>query len=155
LRSPSKYDAANLSWTCGEKFIIAFPDIFKRSSFMPKLVIHAGTPQAREFELKPGSNYVGRGDDNDFIIPDPSVSANHARIIVSGGTASIKDLGSTNGTYVNDARVAEVVLQPGHALRLGGVEIFFERETPATSPIVLAPSPGSIRPASPTPPPPG
>ncbi len=90
---------------------------------MPKLIIHAGTPRAFEFELKPGSNYLGRGFSNDFKIEDPSVSGNHAQILVDGEVIVVKDLGSTNGTYINRSQVKEGFLQPGQALHLGSVEL--------------------------------
>ncbi len=128
---------------------------------MPKLVIHSGTSQAREFELKPGSNYLGRGDTNDFIILDPSVSTNHAQIIVNGGTVTIKDMDSTNGTFINHARTTEGILQPGQPLRLGGVEVVYVAEAAilvekpveaaTTSPAATAPRSGQIRIPSPKP----
>ncbi len=99
---------------------------------MPKLVINPGTPQAREFELKPGSNYLGRGFANDIKIVDSSVSTSHAQLTVNGSTVTVKDLGSTNGTFVNRAPVTNSTLQPGQWLRLGGVEMLFETGTPST-----------------------
>ena len=96
---------------------------------MPKLVIKSGAGGAREFELKPGMNYVGRGFANDLKIEDPSVSSNHAQIILDGETAFIKDLGSTNGTFINGASVKEAALRAGETLRLGGVNLDFYTET--------------------------
>ncbi len=95
---------------------------------MAKLVINPGTPQAREFELKPGINYLGRGFANDFKIEDPSVSSSHAEILVNGSSVTVRDLGSTNGTFVNRAPITNLPLQPGQWLRLGGVEMLFETE---------------------------
>jgi len=103
---------------------------------MPKLVINPGTPQARELELKRGTNLVGRGFANDFKIEDPSVSSSHAEIVVSGNTVLVRDLGSTNGTFVNRSPVTKVALQPGQWLRLGGVEMLFEVEAQPASPAV-------------------
>lgn len=103
---------------------------------MPKLVINPGTPQAREFELNPGPNFVGRGFANDFKIEDPSVSGSHAEIMVTGSSVTVRDLGSTNGTFVNRAPVTSVPLQPGQWLRLGGVEMLFEAEAQAAPSVV-------------------
>ncbi len=100
---------------------------------MPKLVVNAGTPQAREFELKPGTNYLGRGFANDFKIEDPSVSGSHAQIVLNGGAVMVKDLGSTNGTFINRSPVTEAALQPGQLLRLGGVEMLFQCEATAST----------------------
>jgi len=47
---------------------------------MPKLVVNAGTPQAREFELKPGTNYLGRGFANDFRLKTRPSSGSHAQM---------------------------------------------------------------------------
>lgn len=101
---------------------------------MAKLVINPGTPQANVFELKPGTNYLGRGFANDFKIDDGSVSTSHAEIVLNGGSVMVKDLGSTNGTFINRAPVTEAVLQPGQWLRLGGVEMLLESETAVTAP---------------------
>lgn len=68
---------------------------------MARLVVSPGTPQAREVMLKPGINTIGRHEDNDLPIPDPSISEAHCQIIVSEGGVRLRDLGSTNGTFVN------------------------------------------------------
>src|SRR5260221_12006440 len=101
---------------------------------MPKLVVNPGTPQAREFELKPGTNYLGRGFANDFKIEDPSVSGSHAEIVLNGGAVMVKDLGSTNGTSINPVPATEAALQPLHRVQLGGVELFFHDDEPAAAP---------------------
>ena len=49
---------------------------------------------------------VGRDDDCDAVIPDPSVSGRHARLEFDGVTWVLSDLGSTNGTWLNGARLA-------------------------------------------------
>src|SRR5258708_21890661 len=109
---------------------------------MPKLVVNPGTPQAREFELKPGTNYLGRGFANDFKIEDPSVSGSHAEIVLNGAAVLVKDLGSTNGTFINRSQVTEATLQPGHLLRLGGVEMLFQCDETAAVPVVSSAVPG-------------
>ena len=72
---------------------------------MARLLINPGSPSAWEIQLKPGTNLLGRGFANDFKITDPSVSGSHCQIVVEGGQFVIKDLGSTNGTFVNRAPV--------------------------------------------------
>ena len=81
--------------------------------------------------MKPGTNYVGRAFANDFKIEDPSVSGSHAQIVVNDGGVTVKDLGSTNGTFINRLPVAEGKLQPGQWLRLGGVEMILEEDSAA------------------------
>src|SRR5579872_7020549 len=97
---------------------------------MPKLVINPRTPQAREIELKPGANFLGRGFANDFTIEDASVSSSHAQIVVEGDSVMVKDLGSTNGTCIDREPVTESALQPGQILRLGGVEMLLQGDPP-------------------------
>lgn len=60
---------------------------------------------AREIALSPGSNILGRGGDAVAWIDDPSVSRHHAVIAITESTATIEDLGSKNGTFVQGVRV--------------------------------------------------
>jgi len=76
----------------------------------------------RTFELSGERTTVGRVDDNSFQIPDPSVSSHHAEILLRGADIVVKDLNSTNGSYLNDNKITEIVLQPGQVLRFGQVE---------------------------------
>ena len=107
-----------------------------------RLLINPGTPQAWEIQLKPGSNRIGRGEHNDFQVPHGSISGTHCEIIISSAGAMIKDLGSTNGTFINRAPVTEAVLQPGQHLQLGSVDMIFESGAPgtasATAPVAVA-----------------
>lgn len=95
---------------------------------MPKLILHYGTATARAFELKPGANFLGRDPGNDVMIDDASVSGSHAQLVVDRATATVTDLGSSNGTFIDREPVVEAVLQAGQFLRLGGVEMYFESE---------------------------
>jgi Inner membrane component of T3SS, cytoplasmic domain len=125
---------------------------------MPRLVIHAGTPQAKEYELKQGKNYIGRGFANDFQIEDGSVSTQHCQITVNGNQIHFQDLGSTNGSRLNGASVKEAMLQAGQRLGLGSVELLFHGDgaavtstVAASSSIVVQAAPMAV--AAPTPPP--
>jgi hypothetical protein len=105
---------------------------------MPKLIIHSSAQPARQFQLRTGMNSVGRGDANDLQILDPSISTRHAEITVDGTAVLVKDLGSTNGTFVNQAPVTEATLCPGQSFRLGGVDLILEDDARA---VVVAPVP--------------
>ena len=102
---------------------------------MARLVVNPGSPTAWEIELKAGANTIGRGFANDFKISDPSVSGSHCRIIIDSGNVIIKDLGSTNGTFINRAPVTEATLQPGQTIHLGGVEMLFRTDAPGDAPV--------------------
>ncbi len=113
---------------------------------MSRLVVNPGTPQAWEIQLRPGTNFIGRGEANDFKINDPSVSGAHCQILVSDTSVVLKDSGSTNGTFVGGARIQEGNLEHGKSIRLGGVEMIFYSGTNTTATAVAsAPSPPAIR----------
>ena len=90
---------------------------------------------------------IGRADGNDFQIVDTSISGRHCEVRLRGNELEVRDLRSTNGTFVDDKLVTEAILQPGQTLRLGEVELNLEI-TPA-DPSVVAPSAAahSIKPA--------
>lgn len=62
---------------------------------------------------------VGRGTDNDIVIPDERVSRHHGRFSARHGTLVYTDLGSTNGSQVGGVRVHEIALGAGDVVRLG------------------------------------
>ncbi len=73
-----------------------------------------------EFVLQQGENLVGRSADAQVRIDSPKVSRNHAKITIDGDTAVVEDLGSKNGTFVGDTRVAgPTPIKHGDQLRLG------------------------------------
>lgn len=80
----------------------------------------------QEFLLPEGELEVGRVDGNAIVIPDPSVSRNHALVLVSSSSASVQDLGSSNGTLVNGERVSTRTLGQGDVVSFGNVEFEFQ-----------------------------
>jgi len=87
----------------------------------------------RTHELKADKTTVGRVEDNVFQIAEPSVSSHHCEVLVQGKDVIVRDLNSTNGTYVNGEKVNEGPLKPGQILRLGQVEMRLETDAPAPS----------------------
>src|SRR6478735_6107274 len=92
---------------------------------MPRLLVNPGLPSAWEIPLRPGTNRIGRGNANDFTIADPSVSTSHCTIEIFDHTVVLRDLGSTNGTFVDRAPIQEATLQLGQTIQLGGVQMVF------------------------------
>lgn len=69
---------------------------------------------------------IGRGLNNDIILEDTRVSRHHAQLRYRSRRFWITDLGSTNGTYVNNEQVAEQSLGDGDVISLGGLELTFK-----------------------------
>ncbi len=90
---------------------------------MAKLVVYTESLKGLSHELKVERTTVGRVEDNTFQIADPSVSSHHCEILLKGTDVVVKDLNSTNGTYINGDRISEATLKPGQTLRLGQVDL--------------------------------
>jgi len=89
----------------------------------PQLLLIVGS---RHLALNPGANGVGREPTCDVYINDASVSRSHAQIEVRGETATIKDLGSKNGTRVRGSLLASPAdLQDGDEIAFGSVKARF------------------------------
>lgn len=85
----------------------------------------------RAHELKADKTTIGRVEDNTFPIAEPSVSSHHCEVLLRGAEVVVKDLESTNGTYINGDRITESVLKPGQILRLGQIEMRLETDDAA------------------------
>lgn len=75
----------------------------------------------KEFTLENGSSIIGRKIDADLRIPLAEVSRTHCEIRVDGNKVELRDLGSSNGTFVNDRKVVEATLSPGDRVGIGPV----------------------------------
>lgn len=120
---------------------------------MAKLVILNQGMTGRIFDLDVERTTVGRVEDNTFHIADGSVSSHHAEILLRGTDIVIKDLNSTNGTFINGEKITETVLKPGQTLRLGQVELKIDDGKPVTAP-PPAPAPAGASSPAPQPAPP-
>ncbi len=77
--------------------------------------------ERREFPLSEPQTILGRRQDCDLRIPTKDVSRQHCVVSIDKSRVLAKDLGSSNGTFVNGKRIAEAELAPGDRLRLGPV----------------------------------
>jgi len=112
---------------------------------MAKLVILNQGMTGRAFELNVDRTTVGRVEDNTFQITDPSVSSHHAEILLRGTEILVRDLNSTNGTFLNGDRITEAVLKPGQVIRFGQVELKIDDGQPVAAPTpVSAGAPTSV-----------
>lgn len=84
--------------------------------------------KGRRFAFAEGMT-IGRGEDNDVVIPDAFVSHHHARIFAHGNQFVLEDLGSRNHTYLNGTALSgRTYLKPGDEIRIGFVTMRFERQ---------------------------
>jgi predicted component of type VI protein secretion system len=105
---------------------------------MARLVVLSEGFTGLTCELKVDKTTIGRLEDNAFQIPEQSVSSHHCEVVQRGVELVVKDLNSTNGTFINGEPVKEAVLKSGQILRLGQVEL--RLETGASRPAPPAPA---------------
>jgi predicted component of type VI protein secretion system len=85
-----------------------------------QLVIKAGPEEGKVIPLAMDPVTIGREQGVELTISDPEISRKHAKITYQGGQYVIQDLGSTNGTFVNNQRLTgPYVLRPGELIYLG------------------------------------
>jgi pSer/pThr/pTyr-binding forkhead associated (FHA) protein len=93
---------------------------------MARLVLLSEGLTGKTFELKPELTTVGRLPDNTLQIAEASVSSHHAEIQLRGNDLFVRDLGSTNGTFINGEKINEGTVKAGQILRLGMVDMRLE-----------------------------
>lgn len=90
---------------------------------LAKLICVGGTQKGNSFPVTTAGVTVGRDAKNDIVITDPRASNQHAWVGIIGRQAVLRDLGSTNGTFLNahmDALISEAALSPGDTIFFGG-----------------------------------
>ena len=100
---------------------------------MAKLVVLSAGMTGRTHELKADKTTIGRVEDNTFQIAEASISSHHCEVLLRGSEVVVRDLNSTNGTFINGEKVTETVLKPSQILRLGQIEMRLETDTPAAA----------------------
>jgi len=90
------------------------------------LVQYSGAKLGKRYPLTDPQSVVGRSPTVAIVINDTSVSRQHARFVLVGDHVMVEDMGSSNGTFVNDVRTpAQVQLKDGDIIRLGTVLLKF------------------------------
>ena len=92
----------------------------------PKLTVLSPDQPPSIVELDQEYTHVGRSSGNEISLPYPSVSNRHCIFIMSGPDIVLRDLNSSNGTFVNSEAITEVILRPGDMIQIGVVQMKFE-----------------------------
>ncbi len=91
----------------------------------PTLTILKGPQTGQTFELNASEISIGRDPSCDVFLNDMTVSRHHAKIIVTASGATVTDLGSLNGTWVDGAIVNSAVLCDGSTIQVGTFRMVF------------------------------
>lgn len=90
---------------------------------MARLIILTGAHKGEELELQRQSNILGRAEGNDFTLNDPTVSSRHCEVFVDEHVVRVRDLDSTNGTFIDNARIRNAEIRSNQVLMLGSMEM--------------------------------
>lgn len=121
-------DAAGLGAVAsGHTMVLDRDALLKDRPRAPKAEIEI-VKERRRIPLGPEPCTIGRDPQNDIVLDDRPVSRKHAEIRLRLGRYTLYDLQSTNGTYVNGRRIAEVVLSDGDRITISGNEMVLRAE---------------------------
>ncbi|MGF1578714.1 MAG: ATP-binding protein [Gemmataceae bacterium] len=86
---------------------------------MPRLLIIKGTDEGKQFELSTPLLGIGRDAENPIRLHDTEVSRRHAEFVLTEDGYKLKDIGSANGTFVNNIKITEQSLKAGDQIQIG------------------------------------
>jgi hypothetical protein len=99
----------------------------EKPSSQPYLLLRVGDSQ-KDFPLTKLEIKIGRAKQNDIVVPDLNVSRKHALIIKTDRGYLLKDLESTNGTYLNGERITEKFLKHNDFIKIGNATFTFKEK---------------------------
>jgi len=96
------------------------------------LIYDPDTPNQKVYTLESGINTIGREDDNTIVVLHGYLSRHHAQIVISSDSdsATLTDLQSLNGTFVNECKIEECQIKHGDLIRFGSVFFKFVKTLP-------------------------
>jgi hypothetical protein len=112
--------------TTGATITTAEPLSVRIHDSQPKLTVTRPDLPPIVYTLEQEYTHVGRAQSNEIALPYPSVSNRHCIFVQSGPDIVLRDLNSSNGTYVNGEAISEVILRPGDTIQAGTVMMKFE-----------------------------
>lgn len=89
------------------------------------VVIHRGPAKGARFLLDQSQSSIGRASESQIFLDDVTVSRKHALIEVEAGVFTLQDLGSLNGTYLNNQSISKSVLKTGDEIQIGKFHLLF------------------------------
>jgi len=95
------------------------------------LIVQRGPDSGSRFLLDGDCTTAGRHPDSDIFLDDVTVSRRHAQFLRVPGGFSVRDVGSLNGTYVNRARIEEMLLSGGDEVQIGKYRLVFFAAVPS------------------------
>ena len=115
-----------------------------------QLVLRVGPSPGKVFPLMKNEITIGRDINNEIVINDAEISRKHCRLVMTADGFVIEDLGSTNGTWVNERRISsQHLLRSGESIRLGdNITLIYEMvgfDADATVASTSAPPPQPAR----------
>src|SRR5712691_3136375 len=94
---------------------------------LASFLVKSGSLKGQRLTVRTPIVNIGRADYNDLVVPDESVSTQHAKLQRREGVWILVDLGSTNGTFADGERVSgDAALAPGMLVRFGDIQLAFE-----------------------------
>jgi len=93
------------------------------SVVMARLQFKTAGFEERVVNLNLGINRLGRAQDSHVLVEHLTVSGAHCEVLLGDGQITVRDCGSTNGTFVDGKPVQNAILLPGQTLRVGEVEL--------------------------------
>ena len=112
----------------GALLVVAGGSVYaRRPSTAGRLIFLDGSRKGESVMLSKPQLRIGALPDNDIVVPSAAVSRYHAQLQCRGRFVEIKDVGSSNGTFVNGASVRSCPLEPGDTVRIGDIDLVYER----------------------------
>lgn len=107
---------------------------------MPKLIVKSGAGVVKELPLDKEKFTIGRMPDNDLELRDSLVSRRHTELIRHGTRVTLYDMGSSNGTFVNNKKVDVKVLDDGDEVTIGETTLIFRDDSGNSKPATATPA---------------
>jgi pSer/pThr/pTyr-binding forkhead associated (FHA) protein len=94
---------------------------------LASILVKGGSKKGQRLQIRVPVVNIGRADYNDIVLPEESVSTQHAKLQRRDGVWVLQDLGSTNGTFVDGEKLSgETPVAPGSSIRFGDVSVVFD-----------------------------